>query len=166
MTIRGAVPMLRRRSHRFCHRGRSSTWRPVGPSPGDLLADIERIKRLLWHNNLYRAVPAMDDLQDDAECWRWTIRFAASSPGRHANLQSISKATRQPHQLWRAVPRRRAYLFMPGRIHGEYCRQQALCQASTVAMDVARRTPVSASPNPRPQRHAAAALRAMISWLG
>lgn len=32
-----------------------------------LLADIERIKWLLWHNNLYRAMPAMDDLQDDVE---------------------------------------------------------------------------------------------------
>ena len=32
-----------------------------------LLADIERIKWLLWHNNLYRAMPAMDDLQDDIE---------------------------------------------------------------------------------------------------
>jgi hypothetical protein len=32
-----------------------------------LLADIERIKWLLWHGNLYRAGPAMDDLQEEVE---------------------------------------------------------------------------------------------------
>ena len=32
-----------------------------------LLADIERIKWLLGHGNLYRAVPAMEDLQEDVE---------------------------------------------------------------------------------------------------
>jgi hypothetical protein len=38
------------------------------PAAGErLLADIERIKWLLWHNNLYRAVPAIDDLQADVE---------------------------------------------------------------------------------------------------
>jgi hypothetical protein len=32
-----------------------------------LLADIERIKWLLWHGNLYRAGPATDDLQEEVE---------------------------------------------------------------------------------------------------
>lgn len=38
------------------------------PAAGErLLADIERIKWLLWHNNLHRAGLAMDDLQADVE---------------------------------------------------------------------------------------------------
>jgi hypothetical protein len=32
-----------------------------------LLADIERIKWLLWHGNIHRAGPAVDSLQDDVE---------------------------------------------------------------------------------------------------
>ncbi len=38
------------------------------PAAGErLLADIERIKWLLWHNNLHRTGLAMDDLQADVE---------------------------------------------------------------------------------------------------
>ena len=41
---------------------------PLALTPPNLRqSHIERIKWLLWHNNLYRAVPAMDDLQDDVE---------------------------------------------------------------------------------------------------
>ena len=40
----------------------------VEQATGDqLLADIERIKWLLWHGNIHRAGPAVDNLQDDVE---------------------------------------------------------------------------------------------------
>jgi hypothetical protein len=40
----------------------------VERAAGDqLLADIERIKWLLWHGNIHRAVPAAEDLRDDVE---------------------------------------------------------------------------------------------------
>ena len=72
---------------------------------------------------------------------------------------------RQPDQLWRAIPRRRTYLVVPGRIHGERRHQQAFRQASADAVDEARCAPAAADPNAHARWHAPASLRAMVSRL-
>jgi hypothetical protein len=45
-------------------KGVAQVERPIGDQ---LLSEIERIKWLLWHGNIHRAVSAVDNLQDDVE---------------------------------------------------------------------------------------------------
>src|ERR1700712_4623387 len=66
---------------------------------------------------------------------------------------------RRPDQLWRAVPRRRTDLVMPGRSYGECYDQQALRQTPADTVDEARRAPAVADPNTGARWHAPASLR-------
>ena len=70
---------------------------------------------------------------------------------------------RQPDQLWRAIPRRRTHLLVPGGVHGERRHQQAFRQTSADAVDKTRRASAAADPNAHARRHAPASLRAMVS---
>jgi hypothetical protein len=56
----------------------------LDPTTGARLeADIERIKWLLWHGNLYRAVPAVNELQDDVDAleidYEYSGKFARAA---------------------------------------------------------------------------------------
>jgi hypothetical protein len=132
-----------------------------------LLAALDSIKWLLWHGNQHRVGEELAFFEDDVD----GLEVGYPNLGKFKRAARefvvyIGSKRRQPDQLPRAVPLRRAHLVMPGREHGERRHQQALCQASADAVDQARRAPAAADPNANPRRHAPPAVRAMASGVG
>jgi hypothetical protein len=110
----------------------------------NLLADLERIKWLLWHGNQHRAGETIGFFLDDVDALQVDYPKPAQVRSRGARVRRLHRRQdRQPDQLWRAVPRRRAHILMPSGIHGERRDQQVLRQTSADGVDQAWRTPCS-----------------------
>jgi hypothetical protein len=133
----------------------------------NLLTDLERIKWLLWHGNQHRARETIGFFMDDVDALQVDYpnlhKFARAA---HEFGVYIAANTGSLINYWRAVPRRRAHILMPGRIHGERRDQQALRQTSADAVDQAWRTPVAPDAHAGTRRHSPATVRALVSGLG
>jgi hypothetical protein len=129
-----------------------------------LLAELERIKWLLWHGNQYRAGETIKFFLDDVGALDVDYPNLSKIHPCRAGVFRVHRLKRcQPDKLWRAISRRRTYLLVPGGIIGERRHQQALRQTSTDAVDEARSALAATDPNPGARWDAAVSLRGMVS---
>ena len=125
------------------------------PALGErLLADIERIKWLLWHGNIHRALPAAQFLQDDAEGLEVDYpnrgKFARSA----GNSRSMSRTMRTASSITGSGTVLVNGFVGFGRIDGERRDQQALRQTAADAVDSTRRAFAHAAADAHPRPHA------------
>ena len=128
-----------------------------------LLAELERIKWLLWHGNQYRAGETIEFFLDDVDALEVDYpnlsKFARAAQEFSVYIASNAASLINYGERYRAGERISSCL---AESIGERRHQQALRQTSADAMDEARRTPAAADPNPRARRHAPVSLRGMV----